>query len=461
MVTENKIIPVQAGDRIELTVETMASSGDGICRYEGYAIFLPSGIIGDRALTEIVKTAPRFATAKVVELVQPSSFRKTPPCPVFPLCGGCRFQDLAYEKQMEFKVRTVADALQRIAGIEPSVEIKSIPAEDPWRYRNRASFSVSKKGKKVSLGFLRRGSRQVVDSNQCGILLDPVNAIKEWIRELLQNHNISIFDPKRRKGFFGGLTVHCSEGTGESLIGFLTTRGNFSGEFIRAISDPEKVKQFGVAGIVQTVSPRKTMVTQKGEDRVLWGKGYLTEQLGDVRWRLSSGSFFQVNPRQTVKLYNIVRDWACEDMEGLALDIYCGNGGISLWLAQAGLHVLGIEESARAVEDARASAKMNGFDHCQFQTGRAENCLESLETDKPIGTVIVNPPRQGCSPKALQAIADLSPRRIIYVSCNPATLARDLKKLTSYTVRDIYAIDMFPQTQHVETAVLLSRNSQS
>ena len=450
-------IPVIVGDQIELTVETMASSGDGICRHEGYTIFLPSAIVGDRALAEIVKTAPRFANAKVAELIEPSPFRTQPPCPVFPLCGGCRFQDLVYEKQMEFKVRTVADALQRIAGITPPAEIKSIPADDPWNYRNRASFSVHKKSKKVGLGFLRRSSHQVVDSNQCGILLDPINNIKEWIRELLQDHDISIFDPKRRKGFFGGLIIHHSEKTGESLIGFLTTRGNFSREFIRAVSDSEKSKQFGIVGVIQTISPRKTVITPKGDNRILWGKEFLTEQLGDIRWRLSLGSFFQVNPRQTVKLYDLVRDWACQDMEGLALDVYCGNGGISLWLASAGLHVLGIEESACAIEDARASAIMNDLEQCSFIAGRAERSLTNLDTDKPVGVVIIDPPRQGCSPEALQAIADLEARRIIYVSCNPATLARDLKKLTAYTIKDICVLDMFPQTQHVETAVLLTR----
>lgn len=450
-------IPVQVGDRVELTVESMASSGDGICRYDGYTIFLPSGIVEDRVLAEIVKTAPRFAAAKVVELIQPSSFRRTPPCPVFPLCGGCRFQDLAYEKQMEFKVQTVTDALRRIGGIELPVAIKSIPAEEPWNYRNRASFSVHKKGKKISLGFLRRGSGQVVDSDQCGILLDPINKIKEWIRQLLQNHDIPIFNKKRGKGFFGGLVIHHAEGSGESLIGFLTTRGDFPKGFLRAIADPEKLEQFGIVGIVQTISPRKTMVSKIGENRVLWGKEFLTEQLGDLRWRLSLGTFFQVNPRQTVKLYDLVRDWACKDTEGLTLDVYCGNGGISLWLARAGLHVLGIEESDRAVDDARASAKMNGIGNCRFLAGRAETCLANLDTDDQAATVILDPPRQGCSPEAIQAVADLAPKRIIYVSCSPATLARDLAKLSSYTIRDICVVDMFPQTQHVETAVLLSR----
>ena len=453
----NNNIPVKVGDQIEMTVETMASSGDGICRHDGYTIFLPSGILQDRVVAEITKTTPRFATAKTVKIVQPSPFRETPPCPVFPICGGCRFQDLVYDQQMKFKINTVSDALRRIGGIESSVQIKSMPADEPWHYRNRARFSIHKNKGKISIGFLRRGSHLVVDSNQCGILLDPINDIKEWIRLILQDHDISIFDSRRRKGFLGGLVIHHSESTGESLIGFLTTRGNFPKKFINAICDPDMLKKFGIVGVIHTISPRKSSISQKGENRVLWGQGYLSEKLNDISWRLSLGSFFQVNPRQTIKLYDLVRDWACQDMDSHVVDVYCGNGGISLWLASSGLHVLGIEESVLAVDDARESAKLNRVDHCQFQAGKAETHLTNLQTDKSIGTVIIDPPRQGCSSEVVQAIIDIAPKRIIYVSCNPATLARDLAKLNSYTIQDICVIDMFPQTQHVETAVLLSR----
>jgi 23S rRNA (uracil1939-C5)-methyltransferase len=415
----NNNIPVKNGDQFELVVEAMASSGDGICRHDGYTIFLPSGILQDRVVAEIIKTTPRFATARTKEIVQPSPFRETPPCPAFPSCGGCRFQDLTYDQQMKFKINTVTDALRRIGGIETSVEIKSKPTDEPWHYRNRARFSIHKNKGKINIGFLRRGSHQVVDSDQCGILIDPINDIKEWIRLILKDHDISIFDSRRRKGFLGGLVIHHSESTGESLIGFLTTRGNFSKKFISSI--------------------------------------YLSEKLNEINWRLSLGSFFQVNPKQTIKLYDTVRDWACQDTNNLVVDVFCGNGGISLWLAKAGLNVLGIEESELAVDDARESAKLNDFQYCQFLAGKAETHLANLQTDKPIGTVIVDPPRQGCSPKVVQAINDIAPKRIIYVSCNPATLARDLAKLNSYQIQDICVIDMFPQTQHVETAVHLSR----
>ena len=453
----NNNIPVKTGDQIELVVEAMASSGDGICRHDGYTIFLPSGILQDRVVAEIIKTAPRFATAKTKEIVQSSPFRETPPCPVFPICGGCRFQDLTYDQQMKFKINTVFDALRRIGGIETSVEIQSKPADKPWLYRNRARFSIHKNKGKINIGFLRRGSHQVVDSNQCGILIDPINDIKEWIRLILQDHDISIFDSRRRKGFLGGLVIHHSESTGESLIGFLTTRGNFSKKLISSICDPDMLKKFGIVGVLQTISPRKTIITPKGENRVLWGQAYLSEKLNEISWRLSLGSFFQVNPKQTKKLYDQVRDWACQTTNNLVVDVFCGNGGISLWLAKAGLHVLGIEESELAVDDARESAKLNDFQHCQFLAGKAETHLKNLQTDKPIGTVIVDPPRQGCSSEVVQAIIDIAPKRIIYVSCNPATLARDLAKLNSYTIQDISVIDMFPQTQHVETAVHLSR----
>jgi 23S rRNA (uracil1939-C5)-methyltransferase len=450
-------IPVKIGDQIELVVEAMASSGDGIARHDGYTIFLPSGILLDRVKAEISKTTPRFANAKIIEIIQSSSFRATPPCPVFPHCGGCRFQDLNYEQQMEFKVKTVSDALRRIGGIEPSIEIKPFPADNPWSYRNRARFSISKSKGKINLGFLSRGSHQIVDSHQCGILIDPINEIKEWLRTILQENDISIFDSRRRKGFLGGLVIHHSESTGESIIGFLTTRGHFSKTVKAAICNPQMLEKFGIVGAIQTISPRKTTITPNGENRVLWGQSYLKEKLNDVTWKLSLGSFFQVNPKQTIKLYDLVRNWACQDLNNLVVDAFCGNGGISLWLAKAGLHVLGIEESKLAVNDARESAKLSEFQNCQFLAGKAEDHLTNLQTDKPIGTIIVDPPRQGCSPKVVQSIIDIAPKQIIYVSCNPATLARDLAKLNSYQIQDICVVDMFPQTQHVETAVLLSK----
>ncbi|MGV7220032.1 MAG: 23S rRNA (uracil(1939)-C(5))-methyltransferase RlmD [Nitrospinales bacterium] len=451
------IIPVKTGEQIELVVVAMASSGDGICRHDGYTIFLPSGILQDRVVAEITKTTPRFATAKVIELITPSPFRENAPCSVFPQCGGCRFQDLKYEQQMEFKVKTVADALSRIGGIEPSIEIKSMPAQKPWLYRNRARFSISKTKGKISIGFLKRGSHQIVDSNQCGILIDPINEIKEWIRTILQKHEISIFDPRRRKGFLGGLVIHHSESTGESIIGFLTTKGHFPKAIKAAICDPEMLIKFGIVGIIQTISPSKTTISPKGENRVLSGQSFLKEKLNDISWRLSLGSFFQVNPKQTIKLYDLVREWACQDTKNLVVDVYCGNGGISLWLAKAGLQIIGIEESELAIDDARESSILNGIDHCQFLAGKAEVQLTKLPTDKHIGTIIVDPPRQGCSSEVVQAIIDIAPKKIIYVSCNPATLARDLAKLNSYKIQDICVVDMFPQTQHVETAVHLER----
>jgi len=457
MSKKNQIIPVKIGDRIELAIEAMASSGDGIGRVDGYMIFVPSGLVGDRALVEIVKITPRFGTAKELERVHSSGHRVSPPCPVFPQCGGCRFQDFDYDQQMKFKVKIVAYALRRLAGLEGGMEIKSLPAPEPWHYRNRAVFSVAGHGNNLKLGFLRRGTHDVVDSNQCGILVNPINEVKEWIRTLLVHHAISVYDRSSQTGFLNGLFIHRAETTGQTLVGFLTKEGKFPVEFIRDVSDPAKLQRFGITGIVQSVSPRKGGKFGQEKHRVLWGDSFLTEQLNDLRFRMSMGTFFQVNAKQTVKLYDLVSGWIPGETDGRVLDVYCGNGGISLWLARRGLKVLGIEESSQAIDDARESARMNGIDHCRFLAGPAEDHLARLTKEGPFNTVVLDPPRKGCSSKVIEAIETLEPERIIYVSCNPATLARDLAKLTSYRIGAIHVVDMFPQTQHVETAVHLTR----
>jgi len=448
-------VPVAPGDRIDIDIETQGASGDGIGRTEGYTVFLPGGLPGDRARAEIVKTTPRFGVARIEELLAPSPARVTPPCPVFPACGGCKLQHQRYEEQLAFKTRVVADSLTHIGKLQAVPEITTWPAPEPYAYRNKASFAVALSGPgKLAIGFFREGSHDVADSATCDIVARPINDIKEWLRGLLEKHRVPIYNETRHKGFLRGLVVRHAETSGESLLGFVTTRGRLPKPFLKDVLDEQALGRFGIVGVVQNLNERDTNVILGPKTRTLWGADRLTQHIGDLRLKLSLGSFFQVNTRQAERLYALAGQWAGE-LGGRAIDAYSGVGGIALALARAGLSVTGIEEYAPAVDDAIENAKLNDITTARFLAGTVEERLPELLAEGPPDTLVVDPPRKGCSDSVLDAAARLRPRQIIYISCNPATLARDLAKLPGYRIEQIVVLDMFPETQHVETAVRL------
>ncbi len=456
MPKEKQTIPVNLGDQLELRVETLASSGDGLCRHEGYTLFVPTGLPGDVARCEIVKTTPRFGVVRAVEFSEKSADRVEAPCPVFPECGGCKLQHLDYGQQMAFKVQVVTDALERIGKIDIPVPVESVPAERTLHYRNKGSFALSHRRGKPRIGFYKQGTHEVVDSATCDTLLEPINAIKEWVRGLMQQHRLSIYHEKNHKGLVRGLVVRHSPETGQSLLGFVTTTGEFPQKFTDQLLDRKSLIDLGIVGVVRNINNHKTNAIFGDTTKTLWGQDFLTDRLGDLEFQLSLTSFFQVNPFQTVKLYDVIKEWVLQK-PGPVVDAYCGNGGISLWLAKSGVGVTGVEESAASIADAKQSAQRNGLPNCRFVKGTLERYLENPDAIGPVQTLIVDPPRKGCSEAVIDAIPKLNVERLIYVSCNPATLARDLARLSDYAIRAIKVIDLFPQTAHVETAVLLER----
>ncbi len=460
MSKEKHILPVKLGDRLDLKVETLASSGDGLCRHEGYTLFIPTGLPGDVAQCEIVKTTPRFGVARAIEFSERSKNRVEAPCPVFPECGGCKLQHLNYDSQMAFKAQSVTDALERIGKIKIPVPIETVPAERTLHYRNKGSFALGHRRGKPRIGFYKEATHEVVDSTTCDTVLEPINTIKEWLRGLMQQHRLSIYHEKNHKGLVRGLVVRNSPETGESLLGFVTTTGEFPPKFVEQLLNRKSLIDLGIVGVVRNINNIKTNVIFGNKTETLWGQDFLTDRLGDLKFQLSLTSFFQVNPFQTVKLYECIKEWVLQK-PGPVLDTYCGNGGISLWLAQAGIGVTGVDNSAASVADAKESAKRNNLPNCRFVQGSIEQFLEDPNALGSAQTLIVDPPRKGCSEQVIDAISKMKVERLIYVSCNPATLARDLARLTDYSIKAIKVIDMFPQTAHVETAVLLERNLSS
>ncbi|CCQ89317.1 putative enzyme [Nitrospina gracilis 3/211] len=449
-------IPVHVGDDVELEVESLASSGDGVTHHHGYTLFVPHTLPQDRVKARITKTTKRFGVTRVIKRLHSTPDRVDAPCAVFPECGGCKIQDWDYSKQMEFKVRQVQDALAHVGGLNVAVGIDPVPADQPLHYRNKANYAIEKRGKKPSIGFYRQGTHHVVDHVECHTLMEPITAIKEWLRGLIESHSLSIYNERRHTGFLRGLVVRHSAATGEALVGLVTTHGEFSRKFMDDLTDEARLKSFGIQGVIHNINRSKTNVILGHENITLWGQDFFREKLGELEFHLSLPSFFQINPYQSVKLYGIVQSWV-EGTDGSVLDAYCGNGGISLWLAKAGCEVVGIDSAASNIEDAEQSAHLNGITTCRFLNMPLERAFQLKEELAAVKTVVLDPPRKGCSQEVVTGILEMKPDRIIYVSCNPATLARDLALMQGYAVRAIKVIDMFPQTQHVETAVLLER----
>lgn len=449
-------IPVKVGDDVELDIESLASSGDGVSHHSGYTLFVPHALPEDRVRARITKTTKRFGVTRVVERLHSTPDRVEAPCAVFPECGGCKIQDWSYARQMAFKVQLVQDALAHIGKVDVAVPIESIPADEPLHYRNKASYAIEKRGKKPSIGFYRQGTHHVVDHAECHTLMKPITSIKEWLRVLIELHGLSIYNERRHAGFIRGLVVRQSVTTGEALVGLVTTNGDFPQKFLADLTHESTLKRFRIQGVVHNLNNSKTNVILGTENRTLWGQDFFREKLGDLEFHLSLPSFFQVNPYQSVKLYGLVQSWV-QSRDGAVLDAYCGNGGISLWLAKAGREVIGIDSSASNIRDAEQSAQLNGLTTCRFVQQSLEHALKNADHLAAVKTIVLDPPRKGCSPEVVEGILNLKPECIVYVSCNPATLARDLALLEGYAVRAIKVVDMFPQTQHVETAVLLER----
>ena len=454
-------IPVKCGEKFELSVEDIASNGDGISHYKGYTLFVPQTVKGDMVFVEVIKTTPRFGVTRLIKLITHSADRTEPECPIYFECGGCQLQHIKYDEQMEFKKKAVKDSLERIGKIKLEFKPEIIPARQPFFYRNKGIFSLKRTRKGLKVGFFAKGTHNVVDIKDCPVLLEPINKIKEAIRRSIENKNVSVYNELHHKGFLRSLIIRQSAKTKEILIGLVTTEGNFDSSVIQDIAEINNTLKgnYKIVGIVQNINSLKTNIILGTENRLLWGRDYLNESLGGINYQLSLTSFFQINPYQTETLLKTVEEMLT-GVKGTILDTYSGIGSISLYLAKNSVSpIIGIEENEVAIEDAKKSAERNGIKNCSFLAGTTEKHLKNFEGSSDTKAIILDPPRKGCSEEVLNSVLKIKPERIVYVSCNPSTLSRDLNKLCQevYCIKDVKVIDMFPQTVHMETVVLLEK----
>ena len=449
--------PVREDEELELKIDSLAYGGNGVARLNGFVVFVKRGLPGDTVRARVTKVKRNHAEALAVEIVEQGAPRVEAPCQHYPECGGCRFQDLAYEAQVEAKADQVAEALRRIGRLEDPPLEPIVPAESVFHYRNKLEYSFTQTPEGAALGFHRAGRwDEVLDIRKCWLTTDLGNTIRETTRDWARSQGLEAYDQAEHTGFLRHLVVREGRNTGQALVQLVTAPGRLEAEsFVAALTQFPEVRS-----IHWSVNDRPAEVTNLPTD-LLYGDDAIEEQLCGLRFRVSPNAFLQTNTAMAERLYELAREFAQLTGEESVYDLYCGIGTIGLTLARDALTVWGVEVSEESVACALENAELNGITNAAFYAGEVGNVIEDLRdrAGNP-DVVIVDPPRAGLSGKALRRIARLEPKRIVYVSCNPTTLAGNVKDLTGewgYRLERARPVDMFPHTPHIETVALLTR----
>ena len=448
---------------VELYIDDIGNEGEGIGHIDGYALFLKDAVIGDKVRAKIIKTKKNYGFARVEEVIEASKDRVSPRCSKARQCGGCTLQHLAYEKQLEYKFNKVKNCLERIGGLE-NIEEKMEPIlgmEEPFYYRNKAQFPVGydKEGNLIT-GFYAGRTHHIIDCTHC-MIQHPVNEqILLKVLDYMKKNNITAYDEKTHKGLVRHIVTRVGFKTGEIMVCLVVNGSKKNLRNLEMLVD-SLTEVEGMTSICVNINKEKTNRILGSKIEEVYGKPYIYDYIGNVKYQIGPLSFFQVNPTQTKVLYEKAMEYADLKGEETVWDLYCGIGTISLFLAQKAKKVYGVEIVKEAIDDARLNAKMNGFDNAEFFVGKAEEVLprEYEKNGVYADTIVVDSPRKGCDSKLLETMVKMTPKRIVYVSCDPATLARDLKVLSEqgYEVEKVCAVDQFSHSSHVETVVRLKR----
>ncbi len=440
----------------EAVITDYTSEGQGVAHIEGCAVFIPNAIAGERCTVRIEKAAKTWAAGKIVELLERSPHRVNRECPVAKLCGGCDFWHMDYAEESRLKAQRVLNCLNRIGG-ESLTEMPILAAPEQKGYRNKAQYPVAAKKNKVYAGFFRAGTHQVVENERCLILPQETDAVKDTVIDYVNRNHISAYDEVAHTGLLRHIYVRKGTVSGQILV-CLVVNGRKLPQIPSLIEGLKKIP--GFTTLVLSVNTKKGNAVLGDEFLTLYGPGYIEDTLCGLTFRLSPRSFYQVNHDQAERLYRAAIEQAGITKEDTVLDLYCGVGTITLAMASAASKVIGVEVVPQAVEDARDNARRNGIDNAEFFCGDAGQAALELEKQgiRP-DVVVVDPPRKGLNADTIEALHRFSPRRIVYVSCDPATLARDvaLLKEQGFALKSAQACDLFPRCSHVETVVTLSR----
>ena len=440
----------------EAVISDYTSEGQGVAKIEGCAVFVPNAIAGETCRIRIEKAQKTWAAGKIVEILERSPHRINRACGVAKLCGGCNFHHMDYEEETRLKAARVRQCLNRIGG-ENFDEIPILCAPETTCYRNKAQYPVSVNKGRAYAGFFKAGTHQVIENDRCGILPAEMDAVKDAVIDYVNQHKVSVYDEVAHDGLLRHIYVRRGAVSGQILV-CLSINGRNIPKREALIARLKKIE--GFTSLVLTVNTKKGNVVLGDEYITLYGPGYIEDTLCGLHFRLSPRSFYQVNHHQAQRLYAAAIEQAQITKDDLVLDLYCGVGTITLCMAKAAGKVIGVEVVEQAVEDARDNAVRNGIENAQIFCGDAGEAALALESKgiRP-DVVVVDPPRKGLNADAIEAMARMAPRRIVYISCDPATLARDvaLLKEKGYRVKNAMACDLFPRCAHVESIVCMTR----
>jgi 23S rRNA (uracil1939-C5)-methyltransferase len=451
-------VPVKEGQELELTIDSLAYGGNGVARLNGFVVFVKRGLPGDTVTAQVTKVKRSHAEAVATAIVHHGAPRVDAPCVHYPACGGCRFQDLAYEAQLEAKADQVADALARIGRLSGFEQEPAVPAESLFHYRNKLEYSFTQTPDGPGLGFHRAGRwDEVLDLERCWLTTDLGNGIREAVRTWARAEGLPAYDQEAQTGYLRHLVVREGRNTGQALVTLVTAPGELAGDerFVAALRRFAEVRSIHWA-----VNDRPAEVTNL-PTRLLWGEPWIEEEILGLRFRVRPNAFLQTNTAMCETLYRLAGDYAELTGEETLFDLYCGIGTIGLTLASRALTVWGVEASEESVACALENAELNGVTNAAFFAGDVAASAEELRdrAGSP-DVVVVDPPRAGLSGKAIRRIGELGAPRLVYVSCNPTTLAGNAKQLGAefgYRLERVRPVDMFPHTPHVESVSLLTR----
>lgn len=447
------------GEVLSLTIDDLAFGGEGVGRADGYVVFVPGGLPGDRLQVRLVQVRSRFGRGTIEAVLEPSPQRVEAPCPYFGRCGGCRLQHVAYPAQLAFKSKQVADALERLGGLRDVPLRPIIGAEETFGYRNKMEFTVARANGAMVVG-LHETERydSVLDIERCLLQSDRMNGLLAETRAFFAERGLTVYEQDTGEGLLRFLMLREGKHTGELMTNVVTSAPAVSE--LAPLAQRLQARDVGTTSVVMNVNPKKASVAVGVEEHLLGGRDHIRENVGGLTFRVSANSFFQTNTRQAERLFDLVVESTGLTGTETVLDLYSGTGAISLLLARRARWVYGVELAQAAVDDAGANATANGITNCTFVSGEVRFVLPALIAKGVTAEVVVaDPPRAGFHPKALHALITLGARRIVYVSCNPTTLARDLGELVrgGYRLEWVQPVDMFPHTPHIEAVAQLER----
>ncbi|WP_307257825.1 23S rRNA (uracil(1939)-C(5))-methyltransferase RlmD [Oikeobacillus pervagus] len=450
--------PVKKDEMLDVHIEDLTHDGNGVAKVKGYPLFIPHVLPGEKAQVKVAKLNKGYGFAQLVQLIEKSINREDPPCLIYDECGGCQLQHLSYEGQLKAKGKHVHDVIQRIGKIEDVKIHPVLGMEDPWRYRNKAQVPVGEREGGLVAGFYQKRSHEIIDMESCLIQQEKSDEVIQVVKEICNRYGVKPYEEGKNKGTLRHIMARYGHQTGEIMVVFITRTEDIPHKKKMIQEITERIQ--GVTSIIQNINSKKTNVILGEKTKVLWGQDVIYDYIGNVKFAISAQSFYQVNPKQTKVLYEKALEYAELNGEETVIDAYCGIGTISLFLAQQAKKVYGVEIVPEAIEDARRNAQLNQITNVEFAVGQAETVIPKwYEQGIHADVFIVDPPRKGCDEALLQTILQMKPKKVVYVSCNPATLARDLRILEDggYKTKEIQPVDMFPMTMHVECVALMTR----